>query len=251
MLGIKKVEHTWGWAACGKHPVARDFFSVGQHFPLVKLFAEWVEKGYPIVLSRKNIDRDPLSWRFWARGDQRRVLACGLIRDSSDSCGRFYPLLIMGNGELAQWQEKWDLIPRVCERTWIQMEYISARVFGTVAGFEYEIRHIKPPAPEWSAVTAKREEFSKIDMSSVLDAAGRIHNALHEEECFIMLDHTAFPDQNALITRWHSFMKSQGKGIPNATFMGGTTKKTFLAFFRRPLTPDDFLRLWTLSVPEV
>lgn len=87
------------WAACGKHPAARDFFRVGQEFPMLKIFSRWVDDGYT-VLARKNNNFLPNSWRFWAKGAVRDFLMCGLIKDSSDRIGRNYPLLIIGTGLL-------------------------------------------------------------------------------------------------------------------------------------------------------
>ena len=42
------------WAACGKHPAARDFFRVGQDFPLLKIFSGWVDDGYNMLAQKNN-----------------------------------------------------------------------------------------------------------------------------------------------------------------------------------------------------
>ena len=46
MLEGLRSERRWQWAAYGKHPAARDYFKVGQGFPLVDSFSGWVENGY-------------------------------------------------------------------------------------------------------------------------------------------------------------------------------------------------------------
>ena len=49
------MNHSWQWGAYGKHPVAKDYFKLGKEFPLGKGFSDWVEKGYQIITSRKDI----------------------------------------------------------------------------------------------------------------------------------------------------------------------------------------------------
>ena len=62
------------------------------------------------------------SWRFWAKGANKKALVCGVARDSSDSVGRPYPLLVVGTGPLADWEDEWELLPAACENTWNQMD---------------------------------------------------------------------------------------------------------------------------------
>ncbi len=145
MLGPIGSTLHWRWAAYGKHPVASDFFRLGEEFSLGKGFSEWVGNGYKVLTSRGRADQGLYFWRFWARGAQKGTLACGVLRDSSDRVGRPFPLLIMGMGPLKGWEEAWDLLPFACETTWNQIEYLSALVVNDFKKLENEYGQIRPP----------------------------------------------------------------------------------------------------------
>ena len=122
----------------------------------MKAFCEWVEKGFNAFHSKALFSSNPRSWRFWARGPKKDMLICGLAKDSSDSVGRPFPLLIAGIGLLKGWGEAWDLLPYACEETWSHMEYLSAKRFGDFKEFEGEIGRVNSPGGNWSELVAQR-----------------------------------------------------------------------------------------------
>jgi type VI secretion system protein VasJ len=253
MLGAIGMNSAWQWSAYGKHPVARDYFRLGKDFALSKGFSDWVEKGYPLVTAKKEIGPGLSSWRFWARGPGKDGLACGLVRDSADRVGRPYPLLIMGMGPLKGWEDHWDLLPFACERTWEQVEYLSALIVTDFKKLEAEIQNIRPPSPEWSEYGSRREDFrNELVSPSANGASGMPHDPgqasklLEKTELFIGLDGGPLHDQFARIGFWHFFVRTRLTAIPNVIFMGGTFEKACLALYRRPLVASDFLELWTL-----
>jgi type VI secretion system protein VasJ len=256
VLGIGESDQNWRWAAFGKHPVARDFFRVGPDFPLIKGFSDWVENGYQILTSKKKTFHGLCSWRFWARGSQKESLACGLVKDSSDSLGRPYPLLIMGIGPLNGWEDHWDLLPFACERTWDQIEYLSAQMFNDFKIFESEINKLRPPLPEWSEFIMKRGDLKELGLISnshkttqnLGDLKKQALSLSEKTESFIGLDQGMSNDQFTSVSFWHLLFKNEVKVIPNVFFMGGTLEKAYLAVFRRPLMPTDFIQLWSISV---
>ena len=160
MLEGLRSERRWQWAAYGKHPAAKDYFKVGQDFPLLNSFSEWIESGYEKLASRKNPASMRCSWRFWTREARRENVVCGVLRDSTDSFGRPYPLLIMGTGPSRDWVNEWDLVPLACENTWGQIEYLSTRTFSDLKRLEEEVQNIRSPAAEWSDLAKRRESFS-------------------------------------------------------------------------------------------
>jgi type VI secretion system protein VasJ len=250
------MKPSWSWAAYGKHPVAKDYFRLGKDFPLSKGFSDWVEKGYPLIASRKDIRPELSSWRFWARGPGKDGLACGLVRDSSDRVGRPYPLLIMGAGGLRGWQDQWDLVPFACERTWEQIEYLSALIVTDFRKFEMAIQNIRVPGPDWSEFYGHRLTFGdgKIAQGDEpwCDSRGAdlLSRLTEKTEIYISLDEGPFRDQFARIGFWHAFFKTSLKALPNVIFMGGTPEKAWIALYRRPLVPSDLLDLWSLSSRE-
>lgn len=242
MLGLTKPNSLWNWAAYGKHTAAKDFFRIGQDFPLMRSFSGWVEEGYKNLAPEWRHNRIPNSWRFWAKGVVKETLVCGLLKDSSDNIGRHYPLLIMGTGLLKDWEGYWDILPFACEQTWNQIEYISGQNFSDLKKLEAEIHNIRPPFSGWPELKVKREESMRCECKSD-------HSSFKSED-FVPLDHETCYDQSTLISHYHYLLMSDDKTIPNVTFMGGTFEKVFLAFFKRPLTTDDFIRLWTVSSAE-
>ena len=125
MLEIFKLNRSWEWGAYGKHPVARDYFSTCNDIPILKAFSSWVEKGYQSLETGKN----PEPWntfRFWIKGPKKDLIM-GILRDSSDSIGRVFPLLIIGTGALKNWEKNWERIPSICEKSWARTEYIACK----------------------------------------------------------------------------------------------------------------------------
>ncbi|MBE7446419.1 MAG: type VI secretion system-associated protein TagF [Planctomycetia bacterium] len=257
MLGSVKSEQRWQWGAYGKHPVSRDFFRIGRDFPLMKNFSEWVEKGYTMLASKSKGIGKSCSWRFWAKGLRKEFLVCGLVRDSSDRLGRPYPLLVMGTGILKRWEDQWDLLPFACEKTWDQVEYLSAQRYNDFTKLEVDVSNIRSPYSEWQEFKTKREsslEFvekledtSFQDLRDLEDLASKMSK---KTECFVCLDNKLFQNQTVLINYWHVLFKTHPHAVPSAIFMGGTIERAYLVLFRRPLTPVDFAHLWSVTFPE-
>lgn len=238
MLGSIKSGLPWQWTATGKHPAMKDFFTLGDNGPLALGFSEWVKGGF----QQAGSPRDPssfYSWRFWARGFRKENLTCGIVRDSSDSLGRPYPLLVMGIGPLNGWEKDWDLLPLACETTWNRMEYLSTRMFNGLKQMEEEMQNLQPPFSGWEELAGKREDFKELERQVSLRQ--------EEKEIFISLDREPL-DPPAWIRFWHFLFKKNKESIPGTLFMGGTLAQTYLAVFRRPLMPADFARLWSVSV---
>ena len=235
-----RVNSSWQWSAFGKHPVATDFFRLGEDAPLLKGFSDWVEKGYQALVSRRTPSQGLHAWRFWARGSQKENIACGVVRDSSDRVGRPYPLLIMGTGLLNGWEDHWDLMPFACERTWDQIEYLSAFVANDLKKLEQEVHHIRPPYPGWPDFEMRRKDLKEIEK--------QVSFGSDQAELILDLEMNSNHDQLTQVNLYHTLIRSQMKAAPNVIFMGGTLDRTCLAFFRRPLQTSDFVQLWSVSM---
>ena len=255
MLGPIKLKHVWNWTACGKHPVARDYFRLNSKaVPLLEAFSGWIEKGYQMIDPNKNKSLNQYSWRFWAKGPDKKNLAFGIVKDSCDALGRSHPFLIMGTGPLEAWNDHWDLLPLALAETWGQMEYLSAKRLLDFTQMEDEVRIIRPPYPKWSEYTYQKgnprafEPFSsdKGGPGDSTDINKSVANLTKETEFFVSLESTAYNDPLLLAGQWHSFLKTKLTGVPNAVFMGGIPEETYLAVFVRPLVPSDFVRLWSI-----
>jgi type VI secretion system protein VasJ len=255
MLGLGKSKNTWKWAACGKHPVAKDYFRVNLNTPLLAAFESWVEKGYLALNSRSTSARRVYSWRFWAKGIKKGSLICGVGKDSSDSIGRPYPLLIMGDGTLDGWEKHWDLLHHAFAKTWDQIEYISAKRFDDLRALEDEVSAIKNPGHNWAELKSQKKNLNdpqavpddktcSMDKDEILKNAGRMAN---EMEALIPLEGQSGGDPFVMANLWNALLKAHCAHVPNAIFMGGVPEKHFLAVFNRPLNANDFIRLWSVT----
>jgi type VI secretion system protein VasJ len=244
---------TWQWVICGKHPALKDYFQLGPNLPMVTALAEWVEKGYRGVARAKTSPADLLAWRFWMGGMDRNTLLCGILRDSTDSVGRPYPLLVVGSGSLTDWGTQWDLVPQACEQSWSQMESLSARIFRNLKGLEDDLARVRAPQPAWAEFSELPTQAGPYHPSSSEplgperqgNIEGQVIALAKESEILVALDAAPSVDPFTLIRVWHTSLKKHHPEPPKAVFMGGNTTATRLAFLRRPLTTQDFIRLWS------
>jgi TagF N-terminal domain, Type VI secretion system-associated len=255
MLGLKKHKSTWNWAACGKHPVARDYFRLSLSTPLLVAFESWVEKGFRILCSSEISERNMYSWRFWAKGLKKGSLICGVGKDSSDSMGRPYPLFFMGDGILEGWENHWDLLPDAFERTWDQIEYISSRRFDNLKRLENEVCAIKNPKPDWLKLKSQNKTQRRHQASANAFTISKDNHEIRKKanhlskkmEVLVFLDSRPDEDPFAMASLWSSLLKANSSDVPNALFIGGVPEKHFLAVFNRPLNANDFVQLWSVS----
>lgn len=251
MLGSINLKTSWNWTACGKHPVAADYFSAGSDNPLLKALSDWVKNGYRILGPRNKRTPNLYSWRFWAGGAGKGNLICGIVRDSSDSLGRPYPLLIMGTGSLKGWRDHWEFLPFACEKTWSQIEYLSARRFMDFKQLEEGVRMIDPPDSDWS--TFQNQSVSRSDLKFSLGNQfhSGVDNFAKDTDFLLPLDCGPLNDCFKAAALWHLFLKTRLGNRPNAVFMGGVPEKTFLSLINHALVPNDFVRLWSVCKARV
>jgi type VI secretion system protein VasJ len=247
MLEKIRSQRRWQWVAYGKHPAAKDCIKLGQDFPLLNSFTNWIENGYQVLACRSNPAKARCSWRFWAREARKENLVCGVARDSNDSLGRPYPLVIMGTGPLKDWVSQWDLVPLACESVWGQMEYLSTKTFSDLRELVEGVQSIVPPAPEWLELARKREGFEELGSIGLSEPAGGISSLADRMEYSISLAEAPDRDPFELIGLYHSFVRARREAAPSATFMAVPAGRAYVAFFKRPLAPTDFIYLWSIT----
>jgi type VI secretion system protein VasJ len=243
VLGLTRIGQRWRWAACGKHPVAGDYFRLGEGFATATLFADWMEKGYPASVGKEATGADVATacgWRFWAAGEKRN-LVCGLVRDSNDSIGRPYPLLVVGEGPMAAWEEYWEYIPCACERAWSYIEYCVTKNIRDLKQLEREILNTPSPAADWTgrggpAATASIRDGNDVDFVVPL-FEGEEYDVFH-----LTADHTG--GRIDAVGELHRLLKNRKPATPKAFFVGGSFEKICAVRFKRPLRYADFSTLW-------
>lgn len=254
MLGPIENAQKWKWAAFGKHPAAGDYFRLGEKSPFFSGLFHWMETGYQQLVSEKGGKPDFCSWRFWAREAGKDSLVCGVIRVSSDSFGRPFPLAVTGAGPLKNWQKNRHLLPFACEKTWCQIEYLAAHLFPDLQKMEEQMHNIKPPDGDWAALAAQCRALNEI--GSPLDPFASFPDlrelrktaqaSTDRGEILVALDRGPCNDKIVRVGLWHWLFKEASSQVPNAMFMGGTLDKAYLALFNRPLKPADFSILWSI-----
>lgn len=249
MLGSIKTNYSWKWIACGKHPLGKDFFRIGPQDPFFQAFSAWMEKGYQKLGSGYKWQSRFNSWRFWARGPGRSRLICGVVKDSGDTLGRPYPLLVMGSGHLEDWEDHWDLLPYALEDLWRRMEYLMSARFMNLKQWEDELTTMTSLPFDWQQTAAQRSRTENPEPVSGSDTAeGTIeHLATLKEkpELMVRLNFRQSHDLYSQVCLFHKLGKSRISSVPNSLFIGGIPEETYLAVFMRPVTPVDFVRLWT------
>lgn len=251
MLGIGRFNHSWQWGACGKHPVARDYFKISTNTPAFDALESWVQKGYAALTKKRDTDPAICSWRFWAKGLKKGELVSGIVKDSCDTIGRPYPLLVIGNGKLDGWEKNWESLPFLFEKYWKALEYMASRRLEGVGDFEKALKAVKAPENNLSHLLLglkyhlEQDQGADADDHQFHSAAGVLSRELM---ALIPIDARDLHLSPVLAGRAGAFLKRYEAEAPNAFFIGGAGEKNYLAVFRRPLNTADFIRIWTLCI---
>jgi type VI secretion system ImpM family protein len=241
-LGSVSADSGWHWAACGKHPVARDFFTLGKDHPLFRALSECLDKGYRHFLSSGwEQETGSCSWRFWIRGSRKHALAFGVVKDSCDLLGRPYPLLIMGMGTVHGWEENCDLVPLALENSWSRMEYLAAKKHRDIEQLRQELKCSMPPRSGWEELRPPKEDRDLERSTEEIDGED-----FRKGEFLVTLQGEKFDEKVTAANLWHHTLKRRFRDVPTAVFIGGNLEQMFLFGLTRPLGSSDFVTLWSL-----
>lgn len=250
MLGGIIRKNRWSFCAFGKHPCSGDFFSLSIKSVLANAFVRWAETGYETVLERGKKPITHHIYRFWAGGIEKGSVLCGLMRDSGDALGRKYPLVMMGEGELKNWETRWELLPFCFETLWGRMESLSVRRTETIQQFETGIKSLKAPVEIWKSIQSKSKKTGHATDHHLRNgiSASRVNGIvggyIEDKTAHIHIDHSDESHAFSTINFWHRMMKNNTNGLPSVVFMGGTPERSSITFFSRPLKTKDFAILW-------
>lgn len=252
MLGkIKNAHSGWLWMAVGKHPVARDYFKVGADEPLLAAFADRIESGYRRMTDSGRQPGAGNGWRFWVRGGKKHRLLAGICRNSSDSVGRNYLLVVAGSGSLDGWESHWDLLTLALESCWARAEELAAKRFLDFDHLREAMRFIPPPSGDWARwrgiLQDAASQFQRSSESplAALDLGPALRSFSKQAAAVLQIEAIAPGMESEHLAVLMTRLKRNGAGPPLAAFLGGGGRDTELALFRRPLSREDFTRLWT------
>jgi type VI secretion system protein VasJ len=228
----------------GKHPAAKDYIRLGGPSSLMDAVAAWSAKGYEELSSIQGQGQLIYSWRFWLRGVKKGLLICGLGRDSSDSIGRPYPILIMGEGRIKGWEKKWPQLPALLLSGWKKMENIASRRYANLRALEEAVGQLDTPGMRFENQSEKPGE----DRDGVCDSEFAACKKSIDANGYglIRLNLCQSRDTGDSVSYCHGRLKECCSRIPLGVFMGGTPQKSYVVVIQRPLSTSDFVRLWTL-----
>ncbi|MCP4117512.1 MAG: type VI secretion system-associated protein TagF [Desulfobacteraceae bacterium] len=228
MLGLSRKNVPWQWSVTGKHPAFGDYLHHNLDSPMVKAFSAWVERGMAQRKQQQVNDRY-FSYRFWTRGGKKHSLVCGIVKDSSDTMGRSYPLVIMGSGTIHGWEKRWNTVFQAFDPVLREFEEIASKRFDSFSTLEARLRRIFFRPSDFTARGARPVKNKDLFLS--LDLSNR-------DCCTIALG----PGAHRPAARFERCP------LPVAAFMGGAPEAPVLTVYARPLVPGDFRELFSGSL---
>ncbi len=253
MLGSIIDKLRWQWTIWGKHPSASDYLNWGLKTRVELALSNWIQKGYSQLSVEESDARKPCTWRFWTQATGNHALACGVITNSCDRLGRPYPLLVMGTGKLKGWERYWEYLSVGLELTWRRMEELTASRAEKFSELERALGKFQPPVVDWSDIKLKRSILTNTTITSLPETERLRRSDFKQADRLTIESDQIVPLRGdpieAAMMQWQRRAEDQNQ-CPNALFMGGPVEKPYLAVFNRPLSPSDFVRLWTLGKTE-
>jgi len=236
----------WTWYCCGKHPVAADFFQIGEASALAEHFNRWVQKGYEQVLKSRQKGAGLFSWRFWTQGFKGDELVLGLIRDSGDNRGRPFPILFLGSGPLTSWARSWELLPLICDQVWSHVEHLAVKRLESFQELKNEVERIRPPLSQWAVARAAYTRALESEAGERIQGEGQ-EEPPDSETLHFQIRLSEDDSSAVLLTSCHSRLKRIRSGaVPQAVFMGGGEGLMHVKGYFRSLKPTDYVTLWSL-----
>ncbi len=226
MLGSLRKPDAWQWGATGKHPVARDYISIGFQSRCLRIFSGLVEEAF---IKTGSAARKYVSYRYFLKGGKKGMISCGIFKDSRDAVGREFPLVVAGYGMLPGWEERWETISEAMAQVCSEAEYISSRKLASLDEFKASLSRLGAPSAVGGAGFQEKSAFNPD-----IPGSGFIPLVPGDED--VMAEQ---------VTGYMSQLKKADSTAPEAVFIGGTQDRACLSIFRKPLDPNDVSGLLT------
>ncbi len=253
MLRLRKNREETTLFAGGKHPSFRDFINYGTETSMSRALSQWIDRGHTEFTSRFGTAYQGVSWRFWSRGNDWDTIAWGVLKASSDSIGRCYPLLILAQDRISNRNDIWDRLPTGLDEGWKRMEQLTAMRFTTAQMFQDELARLSRSVLKWKESLWKEPDDKSGRITPELEEyMNTAWTALKSEELTVLtLPLKEIPpgpeELFDPVAAWHLYFRSRWPEPPLASFAGGMATEPRLVFFKRPLAHKDFTTLWSIS----
>jgi len=246
MLGIDKKNREWKWSVYGKHPSFNDYLDYQTNGTLLHELSMWVENGSKLIDVKDNI---VYSYRFWIKGIKKNDLICGIIKNSSDSIGRHYPLFITGHGTIQGWEKDWDIVFQVFDSILRIFETLSAKRFKSFNDFELSLLNTRFNPLQWEntkSIMANLCEFETLEILPGYYEINHVKNTNRpvKTEINIPINRINQPKSLETETGLLSRMFKKKVPVPDCVFIGGLPEQPVLKIYNRPLVPNDLVALF-------
>ncbi len=165
MLGINTNNREWQWSVYGKHPSFNDYLDYQTNNTLLHALSMWVESGSKLLDVKDNLI---YSYRFWIKGIKKNDLICGIIKNSSDSIGRHYPLFITGHGTILGWAKDWEIVFQVFDSILRIFENLSAKRFKSFNDFKLHLGNTRFNPLQWDNTKSIMANPNELDTLEIL-----------------------------------------------------------------------------------
>jgi len=226
----------------GKHPSFKDFISLGLSCPFAKALSQWLHEGFALWIHNK-LNNQLISWRFWAVGSDKgkRMLYWGIMKDSSDSIGRPYPLMILARSKLNDLSKHWVTLPTILNNSWTLMEHIGVNNFDGMNDMQQILKRLLESVS--NLTNCFNEKFNAKQNSDIRTLASKItYNSKNKVLKLPLEESDSDPSNLSLL---YKLINNQVQIMPRIVFAGGSNKQPYLYLFYRPLVLNDFVMLWS------
>jgi type VI secretion system protein VasJ len=240
MLGISRRRLKPDVAAFGKHPAFSDYIRVNTALSMVNALVSWVDEGMKSGAADLKKNGGIHSFRFWTRGIHKQSLILGIVKDSSDSMGRIYPLLITGQVFMKDMRRQWHRVFDSFGQVFRAFEEMTAARYDRFKEFETALSDVRCPEIETNA-------FDEVTAFSDCLAAWSMKHPSNDHLILpmpVFLAHYQPPGEPGPVQVRNRIEP------PKAVFIGGLPEKPIAAIYQRPLRTNDFCTLFDLS-PEL
>lgn len=258
MFGIIQTKKQWAWTVYGKHPSTKDYITMGREGAFSAALSGWIDKGFR-TMERGMVKGRKLSWRF-TTSTAGGNLVCGVLKNSHDSMGRTFPLLVMGSGHMNSWTDNWNYIPFACEQVWTRAEHIGSENSCSIDELEELLAKIGKPDEHYENY---RDQMSRLKDMYLKNSAPVFNNALNNKlnnidgilrnDCFLFdFGNIGMNSLMSLfsVTRLLNVVKNRAPKPPSMVFWGGTEDNSWICLLNRPLKNEDFQMIWTIDTIE-
>jgi type VI secretion system ImpM family protein len=235
MLGIGRRRLKPDIAAFGKHPAFSDYIRVNTALSMFNALTSWVDAGMKSggadLIKAGSIH----SFRFWTRGGHKKTLMAGIVKSSSDSMGRIYPLLITGQVAMNDFHRQWHRVFDRFKNMFRTFEDMGAARYDRFTEFETALSEVRLPDIHNKCFDESSEFSTSLAVWSLKSGAD---DALILPVPVFLKQYESHTDNSSVQTK-----RVPRCEPPKAVFIGGLPEKPITAIFQRPLRTTDFCRL--------